>query len=126
MLASIPLIVGSVEHLNPPERRLSRGFLASILAFTFLCAISWLWARRKYVRTARATLAQVPNEAKALRRWQVGYITSFVLSEAVVLYGTNLRFYGLTFSQVVYFYIAGTLLMIFSGPRALRNLSGDK
>lgn len=119
MLTSIPLLVGAVELLKPPERHHSRTLLIAITVVAILCTVSWVSIRLRFIRRAGLQLLQNPVHDPALKRLRVGYIISFMLSEAVALYGINLRFRGFTLTEVAPFYIAGLLLMIFSAPRAL-------
>jgi hypothetical protein len=51
-------------------------------------------------------------------------MATFALSEAVVIYGVVLRFVGFRFSQVVPFFLAGLILMLFFGPRRPANAIG--
>ncbi len=118
MLISIPLFVLVVEYLNPKERRLPQSFLVTISALAIGCAFLWISFRGRYIGTSRLELAADPRNMRALKKWQVGHLMSFLLSEAVALYGINLRFRGLTFSQAAPFCLVGLLLMIFSAPAA--------
>lgn len=73
--------------------------------------------RRIILMPAESTLAGDSENAAALNRWRIGYVAIFVLSEAIVLYGVVLRFVGVEFQQVVPFFLAGFMLMLFFGPR---------
>jgi hypothetical protein len=74
-------------------------------------------ARRKTIAPATATLRERPEDASALARWRSGYVITYVLCEAVALYGFLLRMLGFSLTQVAPFYLAAILLMLFYGPR---------
>jgi hypothetical protein len=118
MIASIPVLVCLPELSGAPIRRQSRFFLQAISGMSILCAGGWLVLRRKYVVEGTRQLSNDRSDSRALRRWQTGQIISFAMSEAIAMYGLNLRYRGLTFSEAATFYIAGLLLMIFSFPRS--------
>jgi hypothetical protein len=118
MIASIPLVVGFVESHNPPKPRIiSPTFIWYIRALAIMCALCWLFLRSSYMRKTWRLLREDPNQTGSIKRFQVGYITCFVLSEAIVLYGINLRFYGARLDGALPFYVGGLLLMLFSMPR---------
>ena len=76
------------------------------------------------MKPAESSLAGNPESATTLYRWRTGYMATYALSEAIVLYGVVLRFLGLSFSQVVPFFLAGFILMLFFGPRRPSNAIG--
>lgn len=73
--------------------------------------------RRLLVLRAEGELAKDPEDRAALSRWRTGYIVTYMLSEAVALFGLVLRMIGFSLSQVATFYVVGLILMMFFGPR---------
>ena len=73
--------------------------------------------RRKLVKPAEQTLSMQPEDADALARWRSGYIITYAFSEVVALCGLILHFMGFTFAQVLPFFIAGFVLILFYVPR---------
>jgi hypothetical protein len=73
--------------------------------------------RRKLVKSAEQTLSVQPDDADAVARWRSGYIITYAFSEVVALYGLVLHFTGFTFVQVLPFFIAGFVLILFYAPR---------
>lgn len=99
-------------------RRQPKAFVESTAVIAILCVLGWLALRRKYIEAAKRQLSTNGNDGVALKRWQTGQIISFALSEAVAMYGLNLRYAGLAFSGAAWFYVAGLLLMLSSFPRS--------
>jgi hypothetical protein len=91
----------------------------AITGLAVLVTVSWLVLRRKYLGRSVTALRSNPENVQAIKRWQTGQVLSFVLSEAVALYGVNLRYLGLSFREVIPFYAAGLALMLWSWPRAV-------
>jgi|SRR5271157_3674331 len=75
--------------------------------------------RRLQVLPVESVLAVQPDDAKALGRWRQGYIVTYVLSEAIVLYGLVLHFLGFRATKVAPFFVAGFVLILFFRPMAL-------
>jgi tellurite resistance protein TehA-like permease len=120
MLASI------VIYCLITERTLEHGSLHSApnptmfygIALVAVFIVTSIFSfRRKFVLNSETTLVTKPADAKALRRWRAGYLVVYASSEAVALYGVVLRFMGFTLSQVLPFYLAGFVLLLFFAPR---------
>ena len=75
--------------------------------------------RRIQVHSAEATLEKLPQDAKALGRWRQGHLVTYTLSLSIALYGLVLHFLGFSVSQVAPFFILGTALILFLGPRSI-------
>ena len=75
--------------------------------------------RRSMVAPPLDTLRDNQSDATALNRWRTGYLITYVLCEAVALYGFILRIMGFSFRTVVPFYLASVILMIYFGPRTV-------
>jgi cytochrome b561 len=118
------LIAGIALYLLVGER-VARGaarganpdlYLAmTIVAIFTVVAITVL--RRVMVLRAERSLTVQPENAAALHRWRAGYLFTYVLSEAVALYGVMLRTAGFTLYQVLPFYAVAFILLIFFSPR---------
>jgi hypothetical protein len=77
--------------------------------------------RRIQVLTAEAILEKQPQDAKALARWRQGHLVTYILSLSIALYGLVLHFFGFSISQIAPFFIAGTALILFLGPKVIPN-----
>jgi hypothetical protein len=86
--------------------------LAALLTLGSLVVV-----RRKMVQSGQQALRLRPDDIEALVRWRMGNIASFVLCEAVALYGFVLRFLGGTLLQAAPFYVCALLLMLLFIPR---------
>ena len=76
-----------------------------------------LLVRRTLILQFEATLRTSPTDVGTLNRWRSSYIVTYALSESLALFGLILRFMGFNLVQVVPFYLAGFILMLFFGPR---------
>lgn len=104
-------MVGSIPRLSDP----TLFYALSLATITIVGVI--LVVRRTLVLQSAVTLAARPNDVATLNRWRAGYVLSYALSEAIALFGLILRLIGFSLSQVVSFYIAGFILLLFFGPR---------
>jgi hypothetical protein len=89
-------------------------FAITLVALTMVGMAFAAW--RLFVLRSEATLAALPEDAVALKRWRAGYIFTYALCEAVALFGFVLRILGFTLSEVAPFYIVGFVLMILFSP----------
>jgi len=124
MLGSIALYVLVAERFAPPPKETTPGFFYAITVMAVAMIGAIFVTRRVLVARSENVLATNPEDSFALNRWRLGYLISFGLSEAVALYGLALRFAGSYFSQVVPFFLAGFILMLFFGPRRPCNAIG--
>jgi hypothetical protein len=90
----------------------------AIAAMAVLLVVVIFVMRRIQVGRVEVLLAAQPQDAKVLLRWRQGYLVTYALSEAIVLYGVVLHFLGFALSQVVPFFVAGAALMLFLGPKS--------
>jgi F0F1-type ATP synthase membrane subunit c/vacuolar-type H+-ATPase subunit K len=116
MLASILLFAG-LGQVAVRARAVDPAisYLFTTLAVAIVGMI--LVVRRTLVLRAAASLASNPEDSLSLGQWQTGYVATYVLCEALALFGLVLRFMGSTFQQSVLFYAGGFVLMFFFGPR---------
>lgn len=123
MLSVSIFIVAAIPEVAPPAmRKQPDAFVVSITVLAVLCVTAWGALRWKLLRQRRKELSEDPREGRTAKRWQTAQLISFALSEAVALYGVNLRYAGLSLHQVIHFYLAGFLLMVFSFPKAPGSL----
>lgn len=73
--------------------------------------------RQKLVKSAEQTLSAQPEDSDALGRWRTGYLITYAFSEAIALYGLVLHFMGFAFTQVLLFFIASFVMILFYAPR---------
>jgi hypothetical protein len=117
MLISIGLYAFIAQGYGPAPREVSLAFFYSMVGLAAFMVGPILLVRRFIIGPAEDTLAGDSENAAALTGWRFGYFATFALSEAVALYGVALRFSGVGFRQVVPFFLAGLMLMLFLGPR---------
>jgi F0F1-type ATP synthase membrane subunit c/vacuolar-type H+-ATPase subunit K len=102
---------------------LPASVLPNVLVFRVLALLSVATVavifllRRKLVKSAEEVLSAQPEDAAAVARWRSGYLITYAFSEAIALYGLVLHFMGFGFSQVLPFFIAGFVLILFYAPR---------
>jgi F0F1-type ATP synthase membrane subunit c/vacuolar-type H+-ATPase subunit K len=104
-------MVGSIPRFSDP----TLFYALSLATITIVGVI--LVVRRTLVLQSAVTLAARPNDVATLNRWRTGYVMTYVLSEAIALFGLVLRLIGFSLSHVWSFYIAGFILLLFFGPR---------
>jgi len=116
MLVSIALYVVVVEILpakmpaNPVIYRVLTLLAAALVTVIFL-------VRKTFVYPAQVRL----EDPKLLARWRTGYLITYVLAEAIALYGLVLHFLGFSLLQISPFLIGGFLLVLFLGPRSIET-----
>jgi|SRR5438128_6334276 len=117
MLVSITMYVFIGERMAPGPSSVSPVvfYVFSLAGMTFVGVI--LLIRRTLILQSEATLRTGATDVGTLNRWRSGYIVTYALSESLALFGLILRFMGFNLVQVVPFYLAGFILMLFFGPR---------
>lgn len=73
--------------------------------------------RRTLVVRSAEDLAAHPDNPLTLSHWRIGYFATYILCEALALFGLVLRFTGSNFQQSLPYYIGGFVLLSFFGPR---------
>jgi len=73
--------------------------------------------RRTLVLRSAEDLAAHPDNPLTLSHWRIGYFATYILCEALALFGLVLRFTGSNFQQSLPYYIGGFVLLAFFGPR---------
>jgi hypothetical protein len=124
LLVSIGLYALIDGRFGPAPKTVSLAFVYSIVGLAASMVGAIVIVRWAILTPAESTLAGDSENAAALNRWRIGYMAIFMLSEAIVLYGVILRFVGLGFQQVVPFFLAGFILMLYFAPRRPSNAIG--
>jgi F0F1-type ATP synthase membrane subunit c/vacuolar-type H+-ATPase subunit K len=124
MLASIvlygvigELTGGSVRGVDPTVSYLFTTLGVAVVGAIFV-------VRRTLVLRAAESLAVQPEDSLSLGHWRTGYFATYVLCEALALFGLVLRFLGCSFQQSVPFYIGGFVLLFFFRPREPVHAAG--
>jgi hypothetical protein len=73
--------------------------------------------RRTLVLRAEESLAIRPDDNLSLSHWRTGYFATYVLCEALALFGLIQRMLGSTLKQSAPYYIGGFVLLFFFRPR---------
>ncbi len=124
MLGSILLYVLLAARFGPAPKETLSGVLYAIALVALSISVGIFMVRRIMVKRAESVLQTNAEDSNALARWQAGYILIMALSESIALYGLVLRFVGFGFSQVLPFFLASFILMLFFGPRRLSDAIG--
>ncbi len=93
----------------------------SLIAVTLLIGV--FITRRIFLARTEKILAVKPEDGEALARWRTGYLVAYALSEAIVLFGFMLHFMGFSLRQVAPFFLTGFLLILFSAPHRVTDIS---
>ena len=76
--------------------------------------------RRTLVLPSEVQLREKPDDGVLLARWRTGYVCTYILCEALALFGLVLRMVGFTLAQVWPYYVGGFALMLLCVPRRPR------
>jgi hypothetical protein len=118
MLVSVVLygIVG--EAVGPVPRGIdpTLSYLFATLSVAIVGTI--LVVRRTLVLRAADTLASRPEDTLSLNHWRTGYIATYILCEALALFGLILRLRGSPAQASVPYYLGGFILILFFRPKA--------
>lgn len=101
-----------------PSSIVPNPFVFRVLTVVAVLMVIGIFLIRKIqVLPAEASLATQTQDASALLRLRQGYLVTYVLSEAIVLYGVALHFLGNSLMRVTPFFLAGLVLMLYFGPK---------
>jgi hypothetical protein len=117
MLASIVLCAGVGEAVGrPPEGGNSSLNYAFTTIGVVIVGVIFV-VRRTLVMRSAESLAAHPDDGLSLQHWKNGYIATYVLCEALALFGLVLRCTGFNFQQCLPFYVGGFVMLFFFAPR---------
>jgi hypothetical protein len=117
------LLIAMVLYVVVSERAqhqlidMNRAFFAGISVVGAVLVAIALYVLVKKIRPALETLQTKPADAASLATWRSASLASYVIAEAIVLFGLCLRFLGGARSLSIPFYAVGLLLMLFLFPR---------
>jgi hypothetical protein len=113
LLVSIMLYAVAGELLGPPVRGAdpTLSYIFSTLAVGIVGTI--FVVRRTLVQRAAEILITRPDDNLSLDHWKSGYLTTYVLCEALAVFGLVLRFRGSQMEQSLLFYVGGFVLILF-------------
>jgi cytochrome b561 len=117
MLASVVVYAILGEVVGPGARAVdpALSYVFTTLGVAIVGAI--FVVRRTLVLRAAASLAAHPDDSLSLNQWRTGYLATYVLCEALAVFGLILRFRGCDFQQSVPYYIGGFVLLFFFRAR---------
>jgi hypothetical protein len=117
MLSSIFLFAVIGEVLDARVRAVDPS-LSYVFSTAAVAVVGVIFVvRRTLVLRSAESLASHPDDPLILRHWKSGYIATYVLCEALALFGLIQRFMGFTLQQSLLYYIGGFVLLFFFGPR---------
>jgi hypothetical protein len=91
------------------------AYAISVASISLVGAI--LVVRKTMVLQSEAELRGKPGDPAMLVRWKNGYIVTYVLCEALGLFGLVLRMMGFTLTQVWPYYVGSIVLLLLFWPR---------
>lgn len=117
MLASIVLYVVLGEMVGPRARAVNPA-ISYLLATLSVAIVGVIFiVRRTLVLRPAESLATKPDDILTLNHWRTGYIATYVLCEALALFGLALRLLGSSLQQSLLFYLGGFVLLFFFAPK---------
>ena len=90
-------------------------YAISFAAISLVGAI--LVVRKTLVLQSEIELKEKPGDPVILARWKTGYIVTYVLCEALALFGLLLRIMGFHLIQVGPYYAGSVVLLLLFWPR---------
>lgn len=117
MLVSILLYIAIAEMVGPAVRGVnpSVSYVFTTLGVALVGVI--FVVRRTLVIRSASSLASQPEDLLTLNHWKTGYLATYVLCEALALFGLVQRFLGGNLQQSVPYYLGGFVLLAFFRPR---------
>jgi len=116
MLIAIVLYVIVSERAQHQLIDMNRAFLAGLGVVAAILVGIAFYVQVKVIRPALEILQAKPDPA-AMASWRSASLASYVIAEAIVLFGLCLRFLGGARTMSIPFYIVGLVLMLFLFPR---------
>lgn len=80
-----------------------------------------LVVRKTWVLQSEEELKERPGDAALVARWKTGYIVTYVLCEALAVFGLLLRVMGFPLVQVWPYYAGSAALMLLFWPHLMRT-----
>jgi hypothetical protein len=117
LLLAMLLYVAVAEKTQHQLIAMNRTFLAGLSSVAAIMVGAALYLQVKVIRPALEALQAKPDDGSSLERWRNASFASYMLAEAIVLFGLCLRFLGGTRTVSFAFYGVGILLMLFLFPR---------
>lgn len=124
LLATIVLYAAIAERFGPAAKAQAPLVFYVITAVVISLIATLFGMRRGRLAKLEKILSSNQEDLAALKPWRATYLLIFMACEAIALYGLVLRFLGFTFTQVVPFYLAGVVLMLYFAPRRPSNAIG--
>ncbi len=116
ILVSIGICVTAGEVVGASGKTDIRALYAiPFAAISLVGAI--LVVRKTMVLQSEEELQRRPGDLALAARWKTGYIVTYVLCEALALFGLLLRIMGSTLSQVWPYYAGSLVLVLLFWPR---------
>ncbi len=124
LLSSVLLYALLAARFGPAPKELFPLVLYAIALLAVSISVGIFMLRLIMVKRAENVLRTNAEDSNALARWRTGYILILALSESIAVHGLVLRFVGFGFSEVLPFFVASFMLMLFFGPRRLSDAIG--
>jgi hypothetical protein len=117
MLGSILLYVVIGEVLGTGGRAVDPS-LSYVFSTASVAIVGIIFVvRRTLVLRSAESLAAHPDDAATLNHWKNGYLATYVLCEALAVFGLIQRIMGFNLQQSLPYYLGGFVLLFFFGPR---------
>ena len=124
LLASIVLFAVFVEWIHPDPRPRTWTYFYVIGGLAVWSVEGMFFFRRRMLKPAERVLSTQPDDVAALKRWRAAYVGIYALFHSVFMWGLLLRFLRFSLLQVLPFYVAAFLLLLYFAPRRPSNAIG--
>src|SRR5437667_11024574 len=113
MLVSIGLYV-AISVAIPSTATPNLIILRAVSVLAVMLILTTIVVRRLFVLRSVAALAAQPSDSKALARWRVGYLLTYIRREGIALSGVALQLLGFGSAQLTAPFPTGCVLLVLS------------
>ena len=121
LLTSVVLYVLVGEVAGPKHAAQPLPILFHVLTILAIGMVALAFTMRRMMMKPVEPSVSGTIDPAVMNRWRTANLLTYVVSEAVGLFGLVLRIMGFTLVQVIPFYLAAFILILFLAPRLPSN-----
>lgn len=121
LLTAVVLYAVIGEVIAPKQSAQPLPILFYVLTMVAIATVGVAFMMRRLMMKPAEPNASGRVDPLVVNRWRTANIISYAIADAVALFGLVLRIMGFSFSQVMPFYLAGFILILFLAPRLPSN-----
>jgi hypothetical protein len=121
LLTSVVLYALIGEVAGPKTPATVSPLLFYILTLVAVTSVAVAFVLRRTLMKESEPTASGTVDASVINRWRMANIVTYALAESIAMFGLVLRMLGFTLGQILPFYLAGFILILFLAPRLPSN-----